>query len=60
MLRFRPEQTKQRWPKQHAGQHFCYDLRLAEAQSDRAHEPAEQKNNGKLKKKMNGKMQVVH
>jgi len=31
--------------------HFRYDLRLAEAQSNRAYHPAEQENNGELNKK---------
>jgi hypothetical protein len=44
MLRLRPEQTEKRRPEQHSGQHFRYDLRLAEARSDGAHEPAEQEN----------------
>ena len=60
MLRVRPEQTEKRRPEQHAGQHFRHHLRLAEAQSDRAHQPAEQKNDGELKEKLNGKMHVVH
>ena len=60
MLRFRPEQTEERWSEQHAGDHLRYDLRLAKAQSDRADEPAEQKNDRELKKKLDGKMQVGH
>ena len=60
MLPLRPEQTKKRRSEQHAGQHFRHDLRLAETQGDRAHQPAEQKNDGELKEKLNGKMQVVH
>jgi hypothetical protein len=40
--------------------HFRYDLRLAEAQSNRAYHPAEQENNGELNKKLNSKMHVVH
>jgi hypothetical protein len=60
MLRFRPEQTEKRWSEQHAGYHFGYDLRLAEAQSNGAYQPAEQENNGELKEKLNGEMQIVH
>jgi hypothetical protein len=41
MLGFGPEQTKKRWSEKHTGEHFRYDLRLAEAQSNRAHQPAE-------------------
>jgi hypothetical protein len=60
MLRSRPEQTEKRWSEQHASQHLGYDLRLAEAQSNRAYQPAEQENNGELDKKLNSKMRVVH
>lgn len=60
MLRVRPEPTKKRRSEQHAGQHLGHDLRLAESRSDRSYDPAENENNRKLKKKLNGEMQVVH
>jgi len=41
MLRIRPEQTEERWSEKHAGKHFRHDLRLAEAQSNGADQPAE-------------------
>jgi hypothetical protein len=60
MLRLWPEQTKKRWSEKDAGDHFRYDLWLAEARGDYSYDPAEQENNRKLKKELNGEMQVVH
>jgi hypothetical protein len=60
MLRFRPKQTEERRPEQYAGQHFRHHLRLAKPRSNIPHKPTEKKNDGKLKKKMNGETQVVH
>src|SRR5919197_262164 len=57
---FRPQQTEERRSEQYAGQHFRYHLRLAKPRSDASHKPAEKKNDGKLKKKVNGESQVVH
>ena len=60
MLRIGPDQTKERRSEKHAGEHFRYDLRLAEAQSNRANQAAEQKDNSKLNKKLDREMYVVH
>ena len=60
MLRFGPDQTKKRWSEKYTGEHFRHDLRLAEAQSNRTDQTAEQKDNSKLNKKLDRKMYVVH
>jgi hypothetical protein len=54
MLRLRPEQTEKRRPEQHTGQHFRHHLRLPEPKRDGTHQPAEEKDDGKLKEKLNG------
>ena len=60
MLRFGPDQTKKRWSEKYTGEHFRHDLRLAEAQSNRTDQTAEQKDNSKLNKKLDREMYVVH
>jgi hypothetical protein len=59
-LRLRPEQAEKRRSEQHASQHFCNHLRLAETHRDGANEPTEKEDDGELEKKLNGEMQIVH
>jgi hypothetical protein len=60
MLTLRPEQPEQRRTEQHSGQHFRDHLRLSEPKRNGAHQPAEQEDDGELKEKLNGEMNVIH
>ena len=60
MLPFRPEQPEERWPKQHARQHFRHDLRLPKAHGNRSNQSAKKENYGQLQKKLHGEMNVIH
>jgi hypothetical protein len=60
LLRRRPKQAKKGWAKHYACDHFRHHLRLSETCRDRSNNSAKDQDNGKLEKKLNGQIEVLH